>query len=201
MKNVMLVLLILCGLGCVQTQTHWKSLEIRKGNHAAKPLALVYNSDVSMRSEWVLTQSCVYNLGDVDQCDWNKLTGWSWAVSNKKKSVMLAWRYDTELEAFRLAPYWHEDGSTNWATAPCGGYSDANNPAMPNIVAQVGETISVEIRQRTNGLVSLTVDTGQGRMYWERIFSDLPKTHREIRPWFGGNEDAPHDMQILFRKP
>jgi hypothetical protein len=57
--------------------------------------------------------NCKYDLGDVDQQDWNKLVGFSRGY-HRKNSVRIVWRWNVEKQKMEIAHYWYKDGVRSW---------------------------------------------------------------------------------------
>lgn len=164
---------------------------VNEGSHAYRPVILTAPNDV-MKYRWVLDGN-EYDLGDSDQCDWNKLTGVSYdMLTNHKLSLMAAWRWDTA-GYYWVAPYFHLNEVAYWANAPCTGYSisdDIVNGLTP-IKVMPGEVFTTEIEIHENhGLAYIYIENQHGEGSSFVLHTGNQKARREIAPWFGGNEKA-----------
>ena len=95
------LLLLFFVFGCQKSDLNvWEEVTIKEGNHRSSPYSLSW-SDVTTRAyEWEFNETYQYDLGDNDQCDWNKQTGASdYLLTNQKSSLMASSRWD-------LAGYW-----------------------------------------------------------------------------------------------
>lgn len=201
MKYTIFLLIALSFTSCTKDEAlqAYHTLTIRQGEHRAKPWALKLETDGTRTYEWQFTHTVRYELGDSDQCDWNKLTGASAdLLQTRDNSIMVAWRYDRS-DSVVLSVYYHADGETFWASAPC---TDPEpevlrvDSELPYIVIPATEPFRTSVRVTGNTIAVdvETIFTGQ-RMTYEREFSRIGR-HREIYPWFGGNRTAPHDIEI-----
>ncbi len=58
----------------------------------------------------MLTENTIYDLHNVDQYDWNKLTGISFNILRPdQNALMVAWRYNVTRQQFEIAPYYNVD--------------------------------------------------------------------------------------------
>lgn len=56
------------------------------------------------------TEHSVYDLHNVDQYDWNKLTGISFNfLHHDDNAIMIAWRYNVDTQMFEIGPYYNMD--------------------------------------------------------------------------------------------
>lgn len=135
--------------------------------------------------------SCRYDHGDADQADWNKLPGLSWNLfTNHDDAVMLGWRWNTEKDAFELAPYLHLDGE------PIHSFTEP---------VQVGskETFWFAVGAyygAPKAHLQIWFGDGSTKQYPPFWFYDLGVWARVIHAWFGGNKTAPHDMYLEYEQ-
>jgi len=176
-------------------------LVIREGQHRAQPYGFSWNDDKLLVYEWHPNKSMEYNLDGIDQCDWNKLTGYSFdLLSNHKNSLMVAWRYDLAGK-FLFAPYYHENGEAHKLEPSCTGffYNPGDLPVLAANISDVVEThIIVNRDLRYTAIFIINRSTGD-QVFWENYWDTRIGNVREIGPWFGGNEPAPHDI-FLYRR-
>jgi hypothetical protein len=180
-------------------------LTIKEGRHRAQPYDLTWNDESQRAYEWTTNDTWVYDLGNRNQCDWNKLTGYSFEpFTNHQDAIMVAWRYDLQGHLL-FAPYYHEDGNTWWASAACSVYQIAGLDAdrdLPVLRADVDDIIQTHLivnrDSRYTAVFILNTSTGE-QVFWEKYWDRRLGNVREIYPWFGGNEPAPHDI-FLYRR-
>lgn len=179
-------------------------LTIKEDSHRARPYRFSWKERTYLAYQWRFDESAAYELGDSDQCDWNKLTGLSLhKLENRKNSVIVGWRYDREGFLW-VAPYYHENDGTFWANASCSsGLSPQTvDPELQAIRVDIGDVFETHINVSADGdwtaLTIINTVTG-ATSYWENDWSEDFRKTREIYPWFGGNEEAPQEIRI-FRK-
>lgn len=199
-----LAVMVLAGCGKADIDAT-EVLTIKEGKHAADNYRATWNDCRYFYYEWELDASMMYELGDNDQCDWNKLGGHSFRqFGNHKYSIMAAWRYDRSGNVL-ISPYYHDEGLTYWAGAPCTDLngeiipSEGIDPALGFITALIGDVIETHMNfNYDNDWAAVTIiNQNNGQVtYFEHVFGGDIRKQREIWPWFGGNEEAPHD--ILF---
>lgn len=206
MKKLLLLLLApLLFVGCYEPEPNeWERLVIEEGSHRARPYRLTWDQTSKLAYLWQTNDTWAYNLGNRNQCDWNKLGGFSFhKFTNHKDAFMVAWRYDLAGHLW-LAPYYHENGNTWWARADCTTEINAAavDPDLPTLRVNIGDEFETHLTinrdQRYTAISVINKTTGEG-IFWERTWDrDLGRV-REIYPWFGGDEEALHDIILLRR--
>lgn len=159
---------------------------VREGQHAFTPPVSLNIGRGWKRIGWKcrLTESCVYDFGNADQADWNKLAGVSFHLStNHKNSIMFGWRWNPALQVFDLNSYAHIAGETFM-----GGPAVSVAPDTPFFVWMEIDYAAAYVR--------LTFNVGDFTRVEFVNFPDIPRWNREIGAWFGGNREAPHQMTI-----
>lgn len=178
-------------------------LTIQQNQHRAHPYRLSVKERTYLAYEWKFDESSMYELGDRDQCDWNKLTGLSLhAWTNHNNSVMAGWRYDRDGFIW-VGVYYHEDGEVFHPTASC---TDPDRPVPydpgSSMRVEIGDIIETHINVNpvANWTAITIINTSSGKtLYWENDWDEDFNKTREIYPWFGGNERAPQDITIFRR--
>lgn len=206
MKRLLfLPLLLLLISGCYSPEVNvWDELTIKEGKHASKPYDLTWNDNTVIAYRWEFTESCQYELDGNDQCDWNKLTGYSFDFfTNHKNSLIVAWRWDVS-GFWWVAPYYHKDSDVFWTDATCSTQEIEGLSVDPDLIPVAvypGQTFETHfnIRADLNAcFVTILVPGTESSSFYQL---DLPHDNdygntREIYPWFGGNQVAPHEMVI-----
>ena len=179
----------------------WETLTIKEGTHRAKPYRLTWHDNTMEAYEWRFDETALYDLGDADQCDWNKLNIVSFKkLTNTECAIMGSWRWDLSGKLL-IAPYYHDNGQTFWASAPCTPTSTGSgvDGEIGYIEAEIGDVIEthVNINPDDNWAAITIINQATGdTTYFEHYFSCDVSRHRDGGPWFGGNRDAPHDIYI-----
>lgn len=192
-------------LGCGKQEfRYWESLKIEEGQHRSTPYRLTWNDDSYLYYEWYFSALSVYELGDIDQCDWNKLTGVSFHLaSTTNNSLLVAWRYD-RAGFFWVAPYYHQSGNTYWSNVLCTDFHVPNTPdeTLVAIRADFGDIIETHInivRDMNCAAVTIINQTTGETSFFEVSYDFELEKIREVYPWFGGNETAPNDIYLSRR--
>lgn len=146
-----------------------------------KPTELAYNVR--------FTPSCAYDLGDEDQHDVNKLFGIGYFPSHRHDSVRFGWNYSLEKKKIQIYAYIYQNGRRSF------DHIDD---------LEIGKTVGMVIKVTERGY-------GRNRMrghslwingeqkYWTSAVDPFPLAYL-LRPWFGGNRVAPHDIWIEMHK-
>ncbi|WP_328356121.1 hypothetical protein OG976_26775 [Mycobacterium sp. NBC_00419] len=132
----------------------------------------------------MLTDNTVYDLHDVDQYDWNKLTGISFNILRPdQNALMVAWRYNVDAKQFEIAPYYNVD--------------------LARILPTQSEIIPVPIGQTFTFSVDyngITVSYGNSSVF-KQIPPDLHPnqlTAFRVHTWFGGTSLPPRSLTLYL---
>jgi hypothetical protein len=127
-------------------------------------------------------RSCAYDLGNTDQLDTNKLYGFShW--NHMQTSFRFGWRYDCAKKSIEVMPYIRFFGKE---------YHNASL-FFAEFDYAYETSIFVERGWCTFGFGSAETAVRIPDMSRFRVGYFL-------RPYFGGNETAPHSMEMYIRK-
>lgn len=151
---------------------------IKKGTHAPFrfPCLVTEARTVFLVS---FTESCKYEIGD-DQSDINKLFGVGHFPHHHKNSVRFGWRWVPDLGKIEVLAYYYIDGK---------------RMDRHMVYVEIGERLVYEIN-------------GEGNFYSLIIhgstYLDIPlkpcKVGYLLQTYFGGNQTAPHDIEIEINK-
>lgn len=134
----------------------------------------------------MFTGSCLYTLPEPDNLDWNKLFGAGFGWNHHENSVRFAWR------AGGIA------GGNGKNMVEVGAYSYLKGERFyPEAILQmeVGKPFTAEIIVE-NGIAEFWID---GAYLLEALpIGDAPKWGFLLGPYFGGNNPAPTDIEILI---
>jgi hypothetical protein len=160
-------------------------ITIYKGTHFAIPNSFgFFIKQVS--GTGTFTANTVYDLGDVDQFDWNKFTGIAFTpLQPDRNSAMVGWRYNLISKEFEIAPFYNVD----------------KKRILPN---ERTEVISVPADQTFTYFVDYT---GVTISYGDKtVFKPYPEgltpnvwTAARVSGWFGGNEVAPRTVSYFLK--
>lgn len=168
-----------------------KLYKIKEGKHSASPstfLKLRYKP--SIFKGLVEFIDATYDLKDIDQKDWNKLTGLSFHLfTNHKNSVMIGWRYNLDTKRIELNSYNHIDGKTIYTKT-----LDSLNPETETLEYE----FTIDYSTKTVKLMMYIRSTDHVRIAGQETinFTRLGCITREINVYFGGNEKAPKNIYI-----
>jgi len=183
---------------------------VDEGQHAFKPSTFRWVNASVLAYGYEFGSSIAYDFtadadpgNDSDQCDWNKLGGLSADLfDNHENSLMVAFRYDLSGQLL-LSPYYHLDGVSYWAPAPCSGFTTSNleDPALPFLVIDPTAAFECHFNRQTETVVSVIVISGEQTLFFEKEFPNADFDRwREIGPWFGGNRPNPGPGQICLKR-
>lgn len=152
---------------------------IKAGTHAPLRLPEIIGQSMILRYAVEFTPSCRYKIGG-DQSDINKLFGIGYFPYHRLNSVRFGWRY-TSNDHVDIFAYWYKDGERSWK--------------MMGQVPIGREHIFV----LTPGLTFHTL-----QVYGRGMAANVP-VYRQgwgylLRPYFGGNQKAPHDIEIKMKE-
>ena len=173
---------------------------IKKGTHAPFRLPKLLFKPQALRYEVEFTESCRYRFGTDDDADVNKLFGiafitWGsfwFVIKNLLKGKVVAlhhynsirwgWRYDALTGRIEILEYCYVNGERvikipDLYLLKYNGFNDTN-------ILKIGKCFR-------NGW---TLNSGTSY--------PMPKTWLcyELHPYFGGNNPAPHDIEIKMKR-
>jgi len=163
-----------------------KRFNIKSGKHRSglyfRPI-LGNTSTISFNATF--KDSCKYDIGHPDQFDINKLIGLSYGYHHSN-SVRIGWRYNTATNKIDLLAYIYRNKIR------------LKEDECPVIM-------SIDLNETVYGMISnesgkfKTILYTQSNDYSENYYkssSKLPKIGYILFPYFGGNQTAPHNMEI-----
>lgn len=129
------------------------------------------------------TADSIYDLKNVDQYDWNKLTGIGFSIPANIDSIQIGWRYNLDSELFEIAPVFNVDDT--------------------RVLPSPAEIISVPLGQRFSFDVDyqgITLRYGEAKVF-KATPAELPTSWFSFRTWtwFGGTSPAPRTLSLLIR--
>ncbi len=168
-------------LGC---DPRGRRITIYLGTHFAIPNSFGFFVQ-KVSGSGTFTANSSYDLGDVDQHDWNKFTGIAFTpLEPDRNSVMVGWRYNLTSQEFEIAPFYNVD--------------------KVRILPTPQDVISVPADQTFQYLVDYT---GVTLAYGDKtVFKAFPEgltpnvwTAARVSGWFGGNEVAPRTISYFLK--
>ena len=162
---------------------------IKKGTHSPFriPKLLVDCNILSYKVRF--TDSCKYTLPPEDQLDVNKLFGIGYFPYHHKNSVRFGWRYNPEQpDKMEIMGYWYDNGERMMVSM---GFVDFNREYTYEMWM---------VRGGGNTLHHLKVDMRYKNLHLEVLLEGECDMGYLLRPYFGGNRKAPHDMVIVMNE-
>lgn len=165
-----------------------RTTTIKKGTHSSFRLPKIIPGTYHMYVYTItFTESCVYDLGNEDQLDVNKLFGIGYFPSHHKNSVRFGWRYDLESQKIEILSYYYKNGKRFFDTI---------------CFVNIGEsyTYVLAINHDYHELSVHGSSTLNDRHYYKtKVDVDPQSVGYLLRPYFGGNQKAPHDINIKIK--
>jgi hypothetical protein len=161
---------------------------IKKGSHYCNQglykICNLFNFQTHIEYSVIFRQSCVYTLNTTDQLDINKLFGFSLGANHHLDSVRFGWNYlDGKII---LHGYWYSNGKRNnlFITRV-----NVEEECILGIVVESDNTTFTCKKTATGAVTKIKV-------YRSKKF----QPGYTLWPYFGGNNTAPHDMEISMTK-
>lgn len=183
---------------------------IRKGTHSRFRIPRIIEEPFEISYKVRFRDSCKYTLPSEDQLDINKLFGigyFSWKVFYMKKfgfiklpwvrpfhhvnSVRFGWRYNPSNEkSIEILAYWYDDGVRM-----------SHSMGFVNI----GVEYLYSLSSNENGGHHMSVSAGVGQVYFHLMeymvsLDQSLDIGYSLGLYFGGNQTAPHNMEIIMDK-
>jgi len=132
----------------------------------------------------VFDSNCRYDLGNNNQLDINKLFGIGFLWSHHTDSARFGWRYNNDTKKFELFTYCYVSGKRTW---------EYITSVEPNVSCEL--TIDLHF-----GSYFFTIKRGSNIFQKEVKHFHTKKIAYPLAPYFGGDEKAPHTMNIYLYK-
>ena len=177
----LLIILIIAVTGCVDFDHEGQLYLILKGKHKSNsPIAFI--SSNQLHFEGMFDESAIYDLGNKDQLDINKLIGFSFGLeSHHKNSARIGWRWSIEKNKVELFAYYYLS-SERFYEHIC----DVNiNQVFSGQISLSDSTINFSIDH-----YHLEVESSIAVKYGSQKYI--------LHPYFGGNQKAPHNITIAL---
>lgn len=163
--------------------TAWENYSIKQGQHYNSLRTFSLFPHDSIAFEVVFDSTVIYQTqSPANQADWNKLIGFSdCGGHHHANSVRVVWRYLPASGGYQLGEYYYTNSTRSFSTL--GNY-------------QINDTIPVKI-YIDNGFYR--VQAGQKTGQKQRA-CNINLGRYALFPYFGGDETAPHDINIFIRQ-
>lgn len=179
-KKVWLVfiMLILISNGCSKSQPNIENFTISKGSHYTFHANKVIGN--SLKYDILFSESCIYDLGNSNQYDINKLFGFNACNSlHHENSARFGWLYmDGQIEIYA---YVYENSARYSEQIASVNINEWNTFELTN----TGGSYVFKV----NGILFI----------YDKENPCVSKYNYQLYPYFGGDEVAPHDITIQFK--
>jgi hypothetical protein len=162
---------------------------IKKGTHSPFRLPRLLFGGRKLAYTVVFKNSCRYEIGS-DQTDINKLFGIGYFPHHHRNSVRFGWVYNpSKNDTMEIYAYWYDKGERKYefmCDVPI------NSPAYYEMTVEYSASVGRYFR------LSVTFD--------KEVVGAKPVLIRPqsvgylLRPYFGGNQTAPHNMEIWMER-
>jgi hypothetical protein len=170
-----------------------KKFSVKSGKHDFTPNPLPVPQTVNRIGYYAMfNENTKYNFNDDDQFDYNKLTGGSFNfVNHLIDAFILGWRYNAKEDVFEVIDYWHHSGSR---------FIGADNKAIPVLKVKPNEVFTYWWELKGNEIV-FSIKTQTGPVITRTMaYNTTGKVFKEIGAWFGGNRNAPSNLEVHILK-
>lgn len=161
----------------------FKNYFIKKGNHRSGFFPNLYLKMFKTKYEVMFSKNCIYQFGDIDDLDINKLFGLSFGFHHYN-SIRFGWNVDGDKIAIHV--YYYKLGKR----------------FMNKIISIPVETIHTFEITVYDVYYELKIFNQDKKLIgWSNVVK--PKTVKwgyRLFPYFGGNRYAPHDVEIKMKK-
>lgn len=133
-------------------------------------------------------ESCIYNYGEINQWDWNKLVGIKKSLFfPKKNSFMIGWRWNSDKDRLELTPYYHDGEGNNHFNDRGVFYVSREELKDP-----------ITIKIDTSGFNTSFSLNSRNYSYYSTSPCYIEGGGWLINPWWGGTKLPPHKSTIDF---
>ncbi len=156
---------------------------IPKGSHYAEGTEFSlesFNGD-GIKMSALFDESARYIINDVDSLDWNKLIGFAEDIRFQENSARIGWRWSEPKQKIELGYYCYVKGEINMGWL----YDVQIGAPFRFIVTDDQEKKHYLIDIEGNYKAIPHKRNNDNKKYW-------------LRPYFGGDKTAPHDIKIVF---
>ena len=160
-----------------------KTYTIKQGNHYANGLNFKLHSNLhQLNFKAKLSSNCLYQFGDVDDQDINKVYGVTWGLTNDDNSFRIGWNCQFNDDQIQYHAYMHQNGAMVYKYL---------FQELPEVVLN----FHIDFLKDTDTINIYRLDTMESFSV-SFPFTGVPNTGYYNFPYFGGNKVAPHLMNI-----
>jgi hypothetical protein len=173
-----------------------KTYTIEQGNHSASGLNFKIHSGLqSLSFSAILNENCLYDLGNNNNMDINKIYGITWGFQPEKNSFRIGWNCYKQNGLIQYFYYIHNNFTRN--PVPSDPYDKTMLfEALPGLAYEHRFNISFE---KTLNRIGIYINEDSSLIqYIPFNFSGVPTYGVYNHPYFGGDETAPHNMTLII---
>lgn len=160
---------------------------IKKGTHSSFKFPSLVLDETKIAYKVRFTPSCRYDIGIADQLDINKLFGIGYFPHHHKNSMRFGWRYLPHMDAIEALGYYYVNGQR-----------------MHEHVAflRIDGNYTFIMHILVDGHLLTILDDDMKYVAGDLVINRLKGKNMgyALHPYFGGNQTAPHDIQIEMKK-
>lgn len=191
MKKLFLLLILAVAWSCddlyVVPETQY---QIPQGEHQSKVVNGFFGDKMrTLKSDYMsftarFDESARYDLQNNDQGDINKLMGFADANSlHHDNSIRFGWRYSIAKDAIEIFGYAYQDGVRNFKY-------------ITDVAIQETADFSIQLTEESYVLQV----KGEKTLEMDRMVKNTVGVYYLLFPYFGGNEPAPHDVNVFVKE-
>lgn len=165
-----------------------KKFTIKKDHHYSTHFLRPYILKDKVEFAFKLSSNCSYFFGNENDSDINKLFGVSFGYHHNN-SIRIGWRWNQFEKCFEILPYIYKNGQRipEW--------QDKIYGCITKINADEAAYCSIEINDTNFIITIIKLDSVDSVLIPK---PKLTKFGYYLYPYFGGQEKAPHDMDIYL---
>lgn len=160
---------------------------IKTGTHSSFKLPSLVIGQDKITYKVRFTPSCRYEIGLADQLDINKLFGIGYFPHHHKNSMRFGWRYVIDMDAIEIMAYYYVDGQRMYEHVAFLKI-DGNYTFIMYILPD-GHLLTVLDDDGKYVAGDVLINHLKGRNFGYLL-----------RPYFGGNQTAPHNIHIDMKR-
>lgn len=158
-----------------------KTYTIEEGSHSSGVHFKLHSGKNQLKFYAKFSADCLYDLGNSNNHDINKLYGLTWGLFNDKNSFRIGWNCSAQNGKIQLYAYIHRNGVRSWESI---GEVDVEQEF--EVYVEFDRTGNIILVSNSEGYVG----------FINYNFNGVVKYGYYNWPYFGGDEVAPHTMNI-----
>ena len=169
-----------------------KTYRIKKGRHFSTPLFGGITLKNKIAFECIFSENCLYTIDGDDKYDINKLYGFSTTWFHHKQSGRIGWRCLNGKD-IEIVTYSYNKGSRDIDSMDILGVVKPNEKFRCVIE-------DCETHYHYELIKNIEINKTEKIYGRDKKSKDWFLFHYILKPYFGGNKKAPHDMNIKIKR-